>query len=169
MIVPSFVLPSSFPFPTENDSWKFFKIRCEYFLPKTDEERLARSLWASRAAVLPPWASVSTLDLEVASHQTSRAWQQVVAAKPEPLQLLVLEASLAALAKKAAPLPTGGIKSTKAWYDFRAPEGQTPPSWTCQKITPLLPTFSQASTHLGWLWIIGHSELVSFFHGHHYQ
>ena len=44
MIVPLVVLNSSFSFPTENDSSKFFKIRCEYFLPKTDEERLARSL-----------------------------------------------------------------------------------------------------------------------------
>ena len=132
----------------------------------------ARSLWASAAAAsaasslsfsIHSWLG-SGITSNISSLTTSRSSRG--AAKPEPLQLLVLEASLAALAKKAAPLPTGGIKSTKAWYDFRAPEGQTPP-WTCQKITPLLPTFSQASTHLGWLWIIGHSELVSFFHGHH--
>ena len=34
MIVPSVVLHSSFFFPTETDSSKFFKIRCEYFCQK---------------------------------------------------------------------------------------------------------------------------------------
>jgi hypothetical protein len=84
--------------------------------------------WSKRRGV------VSTLDFEVASHQTSRAARGLTTSRLPPQVVLlvvvvvvvvvVLVVVGACRGKKAAPaLPTGGIKSSRR-HDMTSPEAQ---------------------------------------------